>query len=97
MNKKSKKLFEQREAVQYLVEDSQLACIELDMKLRRYQKFFSLPEDFAGIRSEANPSLVFAYICEELHKKHLVEMEYMRERTNLNYFMQKAKVLWQKK
>jgi len=96
MDKKSKKLFEQREAIQYLVEDSKLAYIELDVELRRHQRYFSFSESFEGIQSDSEAPLVFAYVYEELHKKHLVEMELIRERTNLNYLMSKARMLWQK-
>jgi hypothetical protein len=96
MNKKRQKLFEKREAVQYLIEDNEIACIELNMKLRKFEKYLRFGENYAGIRSNFEPSLIFSYMYAELYKRHLVEMEFIRERTNRNYLMSLARKLWQK-
>ena len=87
--------FEQLEAVQYLIEDSELALIELGVKLRDHQGYYSISRDYAGIQSDnVEPSRIFAYVSEQMYTNHLVAMEYVRVKTNLIYLVSKANTLW---
>jgi len=95
MKKKERELFEKREAFYYLIEDNELALIELYTKLKMQINLPCLVGNFEGVTGDSNLSRFIDYLYEELHKKSLIEMEIHRERSNRSYLRSRCKMLWQ--
>jgi hypothetical protein len=96
MTEKERQQFEQREAIQYLFEDNELACIELTVRVGDFRRNLKLDDRYLGIRGREAPALLFGYLCELMRRQYLAETDFIRERTNTQYLLQRARELWQK-
>lgn len=89
-------IFRSREAIQYLIEDNELAIIELNSKLSIHFKLINCLLNTQGLEVDVEPSILIEYIYENQRHKSLLEMEIIREKSNRSYLQSKAAELWQK-